>query len=114
MHQMTMTSAMRECIHTCLDCHSICMETVTHCLTLGGEHAEASHIGLLLDCAQICQASADFMLRSSHRHIEMCGLCAQICRACAEECSRTAGGDETMRRCAETCSRCADSCRRMT
>ena len=103
---------MRECIQRCTDCHNVCLETVGHCLQLGGPHAEANHIRLLLDCAQICATSADFMLRGSDLHGRICGVCAEVCERCAEDCERF-GDDEQMRRCAEECRRCADSCRRM-
>ncbi len=59
-HQIT--AEVRQCIDNCVDCHNICTETANHCLTLGGAHADAAHIRLLLDCAEICQTSADFML----------------------------------------------------
>jgi hypothetical protein len=73
-HMQQMSAEMRECIQNCLDCHRICTETVTHCLMMGGEHAAAEHIGLMLDCAQICQTSADFMLRMSHFHHQTCAV----------------------------------------
>ena len=94
---------MRQCIQNCLECHSICVETAQHCLMLGGEHAGAKHVRLLLDCAQICQTCADFMLRTSHYHIKTCGVCAEICRDCAKSCEQMAGEDETMKKCAEAC-----------
>jgi hypothetical protein len=105
---------MRSCIQNCSDCHAICTETSIHCLTLGGPHAAPGHIALLLDCAQICATSADFMLRASVFHSLTCAICAEICERCAEECERMAEGDETMLRCAELCRRCAESCRRMS
>lgn len=104
---------MRQCIEHCLDCHAICLETISHCLEMGGKHAEASHIRLLMDCVQICQTSADFMLRGSDLHGRICGVCAEVCARCAEDCERLAGDDELMRRCAESCRRCAESCRKM-
>lgn len=103
--------AMHECIDNCSDCHDVCLTTVVHCLSMGGEHAAPDHIRMLLDCAQICDTSRDFMLRGSPRHHETCGLCAEICIACAEECE--ALGGEEMQRCAEACRRCAESCRTM-
>jgi hypothetical protein len=115
-HQHTTTSSSREmqqCIEECLRCHGICLQTVAHCLELGGRHAEPSHIGLLLDCAEICQTSANFMLRGSDRHQLTCGLCAEICRACADDCERMAGDDRIMKQCADECRRCAESCERM-
>ena len=50
---------MQECIEECLRCHGICLQTVSHCLELGGKHADPDHIGLLLDCAEICRTSAE-------------------------------------------------------
>jgi hypothetical protein len=67
----------------------------------------------MLDCAEICQTSADFMLRGSDRHHLTCRICADICRACAEDCERLAGDDPMMRECAEECRRCQKSCERM-
>lgn len=103
---------MQQCIQDCLDCHEACLETVRHCLTQGGRHAEVGHVTMLLDCAQICAASADFMLRGSHHHADTCGLCATICDACADDCS-TFADDAFMAACADECRRCAISCRDM-
>ena len=104
---------MQECLQNCQQCHAICTETAQHCLQMGGKHAEADHIRLLLDCAQICQTSADFMLRGSHLHTRTCGACAEICRACAEACERIGGDDTMMKKCAKVCRRCAESCHQM-
>lgn len=103
---------MRDCIQECQGCHAVCLETITHCLQKGGEHAEADHIRLMLDCAEICQTSANYMLRGSDLHTLTCGVCAEVCARCAQDCDRL-GDDEMMRRCAEKCRRCAESCRRM-
>jgi hypothetical protein len=108
---MTRTD-MQACIEECTSCHNICAETVAYCLEQGGRHAEPAHIRLLLDCADICRTSADFMLRGSELHGYTCGICAAICELCAQDCERF-GDDEMMRRCAEACRSCADSCRQM-
>lgn len=87
---------------------------MSHCLELGGKHADPAHIGLLLDCAEICQTSANFMLRNSERHQLTCRTSADICRACAEDCERMGkDDDELIKRCAEECRRCEQSCERM-
>ena len=104
---------MQECLQNCQQCHAICTETAQHCLQNGGEHAEADHIRLLLDCAQICQTSADFMLRGSPFHTRTCGICAEVCMACAENCERMGKDHSMMEKCAEICRRCAESCRHM-
>jgi hypothetical protein len=102
----------QQCIQNCTDCHHICLETVLYCLRQGGKHAEPDHIRLLLDCAEICQTSANFMIRGSDLHARTCGVCAEVCERCAEDCERM-GDDAQMKACAEICRRCADSCRRM-
>ena len=103
---------LEQCIDNCQQCHETCLRTISYCLEQGGRHAEASHIRLMLDCAQICATSADFMIRGSDLHRLTCGACAEVCDRCAEDCARM-GDDETMRHCADACRRCADSCNRM-
>lgn len=103
---------MRECIDQCQRCHDTCTETVTYCLEMGGEHAQPEHIRVMLDCAQICQTSADFMLRMSDLPGKTCEVCALVCETCADDCDRFAD-DETMQNCAEVCRSCARSCREM-
>lgn len=112
-HAATHGKDVEQCIQNCLDCHRICLECVPHCLQMGGEHAGQAHQVLLQDCAEICQASANFMLRGSQLHARTCGACAEICEACGEQCDRLGRGDEHMTRCAEICRRCAQSCRQM-
>lgn len=104
---------MQECIDNCESCHDICVETIMHCLEMGGQHAEAKHIALLQDCVQICTTSADFMLRMSDYQPQICGVCSDICDACAESCESLADGADFMQRCADICRKCAESCRKM-
>lgn len=103
---------MEQCIANCQECQEVCLRTVSHCLEKGGHHAEASHVRLLLDCAEICRTSANFMIRGSDLHASVCRTCAEVCELCAEDCQRL-GDDEMMRRCAEVCRRCAASCQQM-
>jgi hypothetical protein len=103
---------LQRCIEHCLECYRVCNETANgYCLEKGGEHTRPAHMRLMIDCSEICRVGADFMMRQSQRHPEVCALCADICDECAEECSRYA--DEDMRLCAETCRNCAASCRDM-
>jgi len=102
---------MQACIRECLSCHSTCLETMSRSLQEGGQHAEPKPITTLLDCAAICQTSADFMLRGSELHAAVCATCAEICEACARECARF--NHTFLQRCAEECRRCAEICREM-
>jgi len=106
------STGMQACIRACSTCHQVCLGMVRHCLEKGGVHAEADHIGLLLDCSQICATSADFMLRGSKHHAHTCAECADVCENCAADCERIAD-DAEMHNCADTCRRCADLCREM-
>jgi hypothetical protein len=96
------------------ECHDICLQTLSHCLDRGGEHSKPEHIILLLDCAEICQTAANFMLRDSELHARVCAVCAEVCDRCAQDCERLAAGDDMMKRCADTCRHCAEACREMS
>lgn len=100
---------MQECIDRCQSRQEICFESISHCLELGGEHATAEHIRMLMACAEICDTSARFMLLGSQYHARTCDVCADVCEACAKDCDRF--DDDLMKRCADVCRRCAESCR---
>ncbi|MDD5463130.1 MAG: four-helix bundle copper-binding protein [Methylococcales bacterium] len=82
---------------------------MNHCLEMGGKHVEPEHFRLMMNCAEICQLSANFMLSSSRFHNRTCEVCAEICDACAMDCGRIGNMEE----CASTCRECADSCKQM-
>ncbi len=109
---MTGTDRQR-CIDLCLECYRVCNSTINgHCLEAGGDHLRPEHVRLMVDCAEICRTSADFMMRQSPRHQLTCGICADICAQCADDCERF--GDDHMRQCAAVCRRCAESCQAMS
>lgn len=110
--ESTISQAMRQCIEECTECHNTCTETVQHSLLVGGDYASPQLIKTLLDCAQICQTSADFLSRGSEYHTGTCAVCAEVCRACERECRRMES-DEVMKKCADVCARCAESCEKM-
>ena len=108
-----LNSQIQECIQNCLDCHSICLNTVsTYCIHQDGMHIEPAHVRLMLDCAEICETSANFMLRGSELHLRSCDFCAEVCDRCAKDCDRFSN-DSQMKACANMCRRCAESCRQM-
>jgi len=112
-NEPTRTTAMDVCIENCLNCARACEELISHCLFRGGEHASSAHIKVLMDCAEVCTVSANFMTRGSDFHVETCELCASVCAACAIDCARLAHDDEMMARCADICRQCAESCKMM-
>ena len=106
------SGSMQDCIAHCDDCHRACIAALVYCLGRGGDHAEASHVRLLRDCAQTCSTSADSMLRGSDAHRGTLRACAEICERCAEDCDRFEN-DQEMEECARICRTCAESCLRM-
>ena len=106
----TLTPEMQNCIESCKACHDVCLQTaMTDCLETGGTHVEPDHFRLMLNCAELCQTSANFMLSNSSMHAVVCAACADVCNACAASCDRV--GD--MDACADTCRRCATDCATM-
>ena len=97
---------LEDCITGCLACQAICLQTMYHCLKVGGARAAADHVRTLLDCAALCEASAQFMLADSPFQGRICVLCAEACRECEAACRRM--GDVTDLRCADSCRRCAE------
>jgi hypothetical protein len=109
-HRQQMSQEMQQCIRECLNCHEVCLyEAMNYCLEMGGTHTEPAHFRLMLNCAEICQTSANFMLSSSELHKLTCAVCAEVCEACAQSCKHVGNMEE----CAATCRQCADLCRHM-
>lgn len=104
-------SMMDACIARCLDTHRKCLETAGLAARNSEHAATARLIAVLTDCAEICQATANSMLRGSKFHTIMCDVCAKACRGCEEECRRLS--DTRFARCADSCHDCADSCAHM-
>jgi hypothetical protein len=103
-------AAVEQCIEHCLHCHRTCLqEAMTHCLAVGGAHVEQNHLRLMLNCAELCQVSANFMISGNPLHGVVCAACAEICAHCADSC----GEIEGMEACAGVCRRCAEHCRAM-
>lgn len=95
-----------------MSCHQVCVVTLSHCIEKGGKHVEGRHLKHLMNCAQICTVSADFMSRESNIQSSICVACAEACFACAKSCEIFTD-DEVVKNCAEMCHQCADSCKNM-
>jgi len=107
-----MAMPMTDCIDHCLASHRMCLETAAYATQQGGALASAALVAMLTDCAELCQATANSMLRKSSLHTILCRACADACERCSQECVRH-GDDRQMERCSTTCKTCAASCREM-
>lgn len=101
-----------DCVLACVRSHAMCLETARYCTEQTSGHIAPGHIALLQDCAEMCQLTANSLLRRSSRHAVVCNACAELCETCAKDCEAFTA-DEQMKRCARICRDCAESCRDM-
>lgn len=111
-HSTTMAMPIKECIDLCMASHAMCLETANHVASAVRTAASVQLIALLNDCAEICQSTANSMIRTSALHPILCRACAEACERCARECERQSG-DPQLAICVAACRRCASSCRQM-
>lgn len=95
-------------INSCLNCHRICLQTAfPYHIDADGTNLKSDQLRLIMNCAEICQTCANFMLSHSAFCTQLCGVCSVVCDTCAVMCKRFGGMDE----CAKICSNCAGNCR---
>ena len=101
---------MQDAIQACLDCHSMCLRmAMTYCAAQGGTHLAAAHLQLMMNCAEICQTCANFMLSNSPLQKTVTAACAEVCEACAKSCEQVGA----MQDCIDECRKCEQSCKTM-
>jgi hypothetical protein len=101
-----------DCVNACLKAHRACTESAIHGIQQGGPAADWELIQLLLDCADITQTCANFMLRSSRLHHLICQAASEVADRCAFACEKLASEDIRLRECADSCRRAATWCRK--
>lgn len=109
--QNTLSSEMQNCIDNCIECQKVCfqMAMTQDWQQAAGKPVEQDLFRLLINCAEICHVSANFMLSNSPLHAAVCAACADVCDSCAKSCDEAGG----MAECAQASRRCAESCEDM-
>ena len=101
------TSSLKQCIQTCLECHRLCQQFAErYCVTSNGLLSEPSHIRQLRFCAGVCQTTVQTMISRADVNYLTCHLCAQSCCRCADACQPIEGMED----CVQACLVCAESC----
>jgi hypothetical protein len=91
------------------ECHDICLETFAlHCMKVGGHHMAREHIRRMESCIELCNLTANFLLRHSPLTQELCDLTADICKQCAASCDGM--DDPKMNECVCACECAALAC----
>lgn len=109
-------SEMTKCAESCHECADACMALIPYCLDHCVEHGrtvETDHINTLMDCAEICGTTHNFLHRGSSHHASACAACAAVCEACARCCEALGIDDAPTKACADACKACAASCHSM-
>ncbi|MCW6076570.1 four-helix bundle copper-binding protein [Clostridium sporogenes] len=105
------TDKFQKCIDECNKCAQACYECFKACLNEPDVNARKNCIGILAECAQMCQMSSSMMSMDGEFTKEHCQLCATICDKCAQECEMFK--DDHCQKCAQECHICANECRNM-
>jgi hypothetical protein len=106
-----LSDEMEECVGDCLTTHRVCLDTLTYLLESSGR-GDGRLLKRLMDCAEMCETAAQFLVRGSEIHPRVCGVCAEVCAVCAEACEEFPD-DQQLRACAQACHQAAASCRSM-
>jgi hypothetical protein len=99
-----------ELLATLAECRESCTIGLMHSLNEDGDFTAKDHIVWLLDCAEICNVTTNFLLRDSEYSGDIINICSYICEDCAESCE-SFFEDANMKNCGEICRKCADKCR---
>jgi len=105
------TDKYQKCIDACAKCAQACFECLKACLNEPDAAARKGCIGMLLECALICQQAVAYMSMDAQYAKDLCKLCATICDKCAQDCDMFK--DDHCKKCADICRQCANECRMM-
>lgn len=94
-----------ECLLTCQKCHAACLQVAGNSLLSSDDPLFSPRVRLL-ETADICCATAEFVRRNSQFAALMCALCVQLCQTSAKAFEDAAELDE----CALFCLKCAGLC----
>lgn len=103
-----LSSEIQACIKNCLECHNVCLQTISYCIEASPRHSDL--IRSLLSCAEICRLNANFMLLESEYQRELLQVCESASEKAASICDGKAGGNFQLKLCAEICRVTSSSC----
>jgi len=112
-NRMNLPSAtdLRATFLACLRAHEACEAAVAHTLRVEDAERVDERVGTLLDCADVCRATARQIRYGSPLLRGTAGVAAELCARAAEACA--AAALPPMAAYAEACRRAAACCRRL-
>lgn len=104
-----------EVVESCLRCAAVCRICADACLSEDKVAPLVQCIKLNVECANVCQTTANLLVESGtvggQVELHQLQACLNIVQACAEECARHAPMHEHCQVCEESCRKCIDACR---
>jgi len=100
----------QQLIETLYKCVVACNHCAASCLKEEDVKMMADCIRLDLDCAEICQVTANLLSRGSEHGSHLLKECGEICGLCATEGEKHSGKMEHCKECAEACRACETAC----
>ena len=101
-------------IEGCLDAAQACTACADACLGEADVAALRACIGLDLDCADVCGATARVLSRQTRYDAflvqRLLHACVRACRSCSEECERHAAHHRHCAICTDACRSCERAC----
>jgi hypothetical protein len=98
------------CIEACNDCHRALRGFAREGARSGpGSPGDRTMWRLMLDCAEVCEATATFLRAGSVFTPQLAEACLHLCDECAAACE-AAAPTTAMDACAAACRRCAQAC----
>jgi hypothetical protein len=100
-------SAVASALHCARTCYEMAMSQARQ---PGGKPLEVEHLALMLNCADLCETTARFLINDSPVQARVAGVCAEVCQECARHCERV----NDMNECVDACRACAVDCGRLS
>lgn len=91
-----------------LKCSAFCKFCANQCLNEHNIEMLKDCIRLDNDCSDVCETTANYLIRESGFCNDLVKICEQICRQCSDECLKHE--HEHCKECAKICKECEEMC----
>lgn len=95
------------CIDALQACYAVCMRSVSYGYVKESGPLQEEHVRLMIDCAEMCQTAANFLIRESDHYLRICREAAEICKDLVSSCEGVDGMEGIL----SICDECVSACR---
>jgi hypothetical protein len=107
----TMLASMETCKEVCIQCQTICIDTLNYCKS-SGDNIDMTLMCMMRDCAEMCMMCVNMIMDGSEFTGRTSELCAQMCDRVVShiEYHQAMDRDDKMMTTANICRQCAEQC----